>query len=337
MFRWGPKSTSSSLASPPAEPTISDLAGGGVRTSPLPQLVRIIPFFLSALFFLSAFFAIFSLLPILLLAFRIESPKNRLFALLAVITNGLLVFFAAGASSVLIFGVFVAAPSLVIIEILSRKKTLEKAAMGALLSMVVMAALALGGYSKVKRVNPAAEIKQGMSVVVDQLAASLQANSPKEGTDALEPADIEEWKQEAWVELPSAVAVIALVLVWVNLMLLMRVNPMHLRERLKIDPGYFFEWRAPEWLVWPTIITGVTVLFDLGAASEWGQNLFKFFMAIYAIQGISVLAFFFNHWKVHRFLQALGYIVAILLVMPLLLAIGFFDLWFDFRAKFRQT
>jgi uncharacterized protein YybS (DUF2232 family) len=341
MFPWGPdRILFVDPASPdptPAGEAPQESASGSRLRLRTPKLVRIVPFFLSALFFLSAFFAVFAPLPILLLAFRTVGRRSRLFALLAALTNGVVVFVAAGGASALIYCVFVVAPALAIIEVLHRKKTLEKAALAALISIVLAAAVALVGYSRVKRVNPASEIKQGMSLVVDQLAASFQANAPKEGSDALEPADIEEWKQDAWVELPSAIAVSALVLVWVNLMLLLRINPLYLRERLKIDAGYFLSWRAPEWLVWPTIVAGVTVLFDIGVASEWGRNLFKFFMAIYAIQGISVMAFFFQQWKVHRLLQAAGYIVAILLVMPLLLAIGFFDLWFDFRAKFRQT
>ncbi|MDR3608049.1 MAG: DUF2232 domain-containing protein [Oligoflexia bacterium] len=318
---------------------ISDGGRSGLRRrrSP-PALLRILPFFLSALFFLSAFFAIFSPLPILLLAFRDYLPKYRPLPWLALLTNAALVYGVAGGASLLIYAVFIAAPTLVLIEVLRRNQSIERAAVGALVAIVLAGAVALGGYSRVRRENPVAQIRQAMSSAIDQLAASLQqANSSKDSSEVLEPADIEEWKQDAWVELPSAAAIIALVLVCVNLLLLVRMSPRDLRERLKIDSAYFLRWRAPDWLVWPTIASGVTVLFDLGLASEIGQNLFKFLMAIYALQGLSVMAFFFRYWKLARLLQVVGYIVAILLVMPLLLSIGFFDLWFDFRAKFRQT
>ena len=57
----------------------------------------------------------------------------------------------------------------------------------------------------------------------------------------------------------------------------------------------------PEWLVWPTIATGFGLLVDLGPASDVAINVFKFLMAIYAIQGLSILSFFFDLWNVGGF------------------------------------
>jgi hypothetical protein len=328
-----------------------------------PPWFQIGPFFISALLFLSAFFAVFSPLPILLLGFRqvegkLGSParanasRARVLVCLAFVTNALFVFLAAGAESALVYVVFVAASTLALFELLQRKKTLEKAALGALLAMSLAAALSLGGYARFRHVNPFREIKQTMSGVMDQLATSLQSNSPPHSSghvgdsanissddeaEATDAEDIQAWKQDAWKELPSAVGVIALILVWVNLLLLVRLNPGGLRERLEIGPGYFLGWKAPEWLVWPTIVSGVALFFDAGFVSEIGRSFFKIFMAVYAIQGLSVVAFFFQVWRLPRFFRMVGYLVAILLVLPLLLAIGFFDLWFDFRAKFRQV
>ena len=71
--------------------------------------------------------------------------------------------------------------------------------------------------------------------------------------------------------------------------------------------------------------------------TDVGRNVFKFLMAIYAIQGLSVLSYFFNLWRVRRIFRILGYLIGVLMMTPLVLSLGFFDLWFDFRSKFRQS
>ena len=60
-------------------------------------------------------------------------------------------------------------------------------------------------------------------------------------------------------------------------------------------------------------------------------------MAIYALQGLSVLSFFFEAWNVRGLFRALIMVAGVLFMMPLVLSLGFFDLWFDFRSKIRQS
>jgi uncharacterized protein YybS (DUF2232 family) len=149
--------------------------------------------------------------------------------------------------------------------------------------------------------------------------------------------ELEEWKENLITEFPSAVAVFALVLVWTNLVVLLRLNPGGVREKLGLEPAFFRKWRAPEFLVWPTIASGFFLVFDAGLFSDIALNLFKFLMAIYAIQGLSILSFFFDVWKLKGMFRALGFLMGVVLMMPLVLSLGFFDLWFDFRSKFRQS
>jgi hypothetical protein len=168
--------------------------------------------------------------------------------------------------------------------------------------------------------------------MVDFMGKSINSeNSP------VNPNDLEEWKQGVIVEFPSAIAVFSLFLVWANLVTLLRVNPNGVREKLGLDAGYLRRWKAPEWLVWPTILTGAFLLFDAGRISDVSLNVFRFLMAVYALQGLSILSFFFDAWNVRGIFRTAGYLAAVFLMMPLLLSLGFFDLWFDFRSKVRQS
>lgn len=185
-------------------------------------------------------------------------------------------------------------------------------------------------------------MKNAVSQFVDYWVKSVSTESAKLGqvtppTSLQDAAEVEAWKQGLIVELPSAVAVVALVMVWANLTLMLRLNPRNIRARLGIRPDFFQNWKAPEWLIWPAIASGATLLADLGPITDVGRNLFKFLMAIYAFQGFSILSFFFTRWKLNKFVRVGGYLVAVFLLMPLLLSLGFFDLWFDFRSKFRQS
>lgn len=305
----------------------------------VPLWLRVIPFFLSALIFVSAFLALFSPLPILVSGLS-RSSSPRLWTFFVCLTNSLIVFILGGPASLVTYLVFCVVPSLTLLELIFRRQSLERTALAALMSMAIAGAGAVLSYAHFYHAHPVAEARTAVSQFVDYVA---KASSENGGANHLpvqaaqDPADIEDWKQNLMVELPSAVAVMALIMVWANLITLLRMNPANIRARLGLRPDFFQVWKAPEWLIWPTIAAGLTLLVNFGAVSEVGRNVFKFLMAIYALQGLSVLSAAFLRWKVKKFLRVLGYGVAVLVMMPLLLSLGFFDLWFDFRAKFRQS
>lgn len=315
-------------------------APGGKRRAP--AWLWVSPFFLSALLFLSAVFTVIAPLPILFLGFK----KGRPWVWLAAFTNSLLVWLVAGTPSLITYLIFVAVLAVTCFELLQRRRSVEFAAFFTLVAMALTAWIGVNVYAKVEKTHPVAEIRSEISEFVDYFgqgggagkgSSSSASNAQFRSETAMDPADLEEWKQSLIIELPSAIAVIGLILVWVNLTLLIRINPGRFSERLGIPPGFLQDWKAPEFLVWPTILSGATLLVDLGPATDVGRNVFKFLMAIYAIQGLSILSFFFNHWKLRRIFRFVGYLVAILVMTPLLLSLGFFDLWFDFRGKFRQS
>jgi uncharacterized protein YybS (DUF2232 family) len=197
--------------------------------------------------------------------------------------------------------------------------------------MLLTALLGVATYSQVRHVNPAAELRTQVTTLVGTIEKSLG------DADSANPLQTDELRDDLLVEIPSAILVFALVLVWANLVVLLRLNPRGLRERLGLDLAVLRRWKAPEWLVWPTIVAGGLTLLDRGWPSDVALNAFKFLMAVYAIQGLSILAFFFDVWNVRGLFRSLLYVVAVMLMMPLLLSLGFFDLWFDFRGKLRQS
>lgn len=94
------------------------------------------------------------------------------------------------------------------------------------------------------------------------------------------------------------------------------------------------EWRSPEWLVWGFIGSGFVLLIP-AAGWVWttALNLFAITLALYFFQGLAVIAYYFHHRRVPFFLRGLGYALIVLeqLFTLLVVGIGLFDLWVDFR------
>jgi hypothetical protein len=264
--------------------------------------------------------------------------KGRQWAWLAALTNAALVAALSGTTWLIPYGVFVLTLALVLSESFQAGKSLFRSGVQALVAVALVGTLAVATYAQLHHVNPLLELKGAISRSVDSVVKMSAENPGSLGTiDTSDPTSIDEWKQGVMVEFPWVLGLIALMMVWANSLILLQRNPGGVRDRIKLDAQFARKWKAPEFLVWPTILSGVFLLFDAGRASDVSLNVFKFLMAIYALQGLSILAFVFEVWKLKRFFRTLGFLVSVLLMMPLLLSLGFFDLWFDFRGKFRQS
>ncbi len=285
---------------------------------------------MSAVLYLSGVFAIFAPLPLLLQAVR----RKRGLLLLAALTNGMIVYVASGRSSFAIYTVLVMTLAAVMGEMIQKRKSVESIALGTLVSIAVLGiallALALHRQGLPVRITTVHTV---LSDWLDLLVASLSTDAK---ASLLGSLSLEEWKQSLMVELPSAAGVMVLVMIWANLVAILKINPLGIREWMGLDFFFLRRWKTPEWLVWPTIVSGTILVFGSGVLSDVSLNVFKLLMAVYAIQGMSILSYFFDVWSIRGVFRSLGYLLSIFVMMPLLLGLGFFDLWFDFRAKLRQ-
>jgi len=289
-----------------------------------------LPFFLSGVLFITGIFAVFAPVPLLLLS----GHKDRKRLWLAVVINSAVVLIAGGRTSLVFFGIFVLTMAISLPVFLRRCRSVERAAACTLLAMAAGWLLMAVSYAVVYKANPVTGAREQVARLVDYLSQSVSSEMRSQISSG---ADLEEWKKSLITEVPSAIAVFSLVLVWTSIVIMIRLDIGRIRERFKISDEYLRRWKAPEYLVWPTIASGVLLLFKAGAATDVATNIFKFLMAVYAIQGVSVLSHAFEVWNIRGLLRSIGYLLAVFIMMPLLLGLGFFDLWFDFRGKIRQT
>jgi len=147
--------------------------------------------------------------------------------------------------------------------------------------------------------------------------------------------------------IPSSLFTLATLGLWINFLITFSINPHNFRARLSLPEDTLRTWKTPEWLVWPALLAGAwAALGSFFIPTDQahnaliyqyvGQAILQLFVIIYALQGISIFGFFFNRWNLNRTLRTMIVTMILVFVSPLAASVGFFDLWFDFRSKFRQ-
>lgn len=98
------------------------------------------------------------------------------------------------------------------------------------------------------------------------------------------------------------------------------------------------EWKAPDWLVWIFIAGGGLSFVPQTHISYTGINLFMVASFIYLLQGLAIVSFFFNHRNLSIFFRWFFYFLIAIqqMLMIAIAAVGFFDIWIDFRKYFHK-
>jgi uncharacterized protein YybS (DUF2232 family) len=95
----------------------------------------------------------------------------------------------------------------------------------------------------------------------------------------------------------------------------------------------FLTWKVAENLIWVLIGSGAGVLLLQGAWYRLALNVLLVVLAVYLLQGLAILSYFFNAKGVPPVFRVLGYflVVASFPLRILATGVGIFDLWIDFR------
>lgn len=292
--------------------------------------LRWISFFLSAVLFWSGFFSLIAPLPILIVAFSLPAT----WWMISLVSNSVLIYSALGEASFLFYTVFVLTPSVLIPYLFRRRLTLNTVVLSTLTSMALVAFGIWTVHSISHGLSPFTGFKDEVSRLIDYVVKTVPEENLKGWFQGLSPAEM---KEKFLIQFPSSFLIVSLMLIWANILILLQINPGKIRDHLGLSPGFFKFWKAPEFFIWPTIGVAVVMIFFEGSIRDFGVNGFKVAMSVYAIQGLAVLTCLFEAWGVRGLFRTVAFAIALLLMLPLVLSLGFFDLWFDFRSKLRQT
>ena len=132
--------------------------------------------------------------------------------------------------------------------------------------------------------------------------------------------------------LPALLLLSFAFIVLINILYLGRRFPERRAQWFNLE--HLREWKGPEALVWGLIACGFALFIpDLGLLRTVALNFLLVIGAFYFAQGLAVIGFFFHKNNVPRFLRGLTYVLIVFqqIFTLLVVGLGLFDLWGDFR------
>ena len=211
---------------------------------------------------------------------------GRVKGLAVILTNMLLVGALGGSVSSFIYFIIAVSLSISLGEFLLRKYSLEVSVVSTLIVMVFVSLSGLGIYSYFFQVNAFALVQEQATGLVTSLGETLTNRS------SVDPVELEEWKASLLKEFPSAIAIFSLLLVWINVLVIFKMRGSPVKDLLGLKDSFLSTWKAPEHLVWPTLLVGGLWVAELGMVSDVGFNIFKFYPGDLFASGIKYFSKF---------------------------------------------
>ncbi len=130
---------------------------------------------------------------------------------------------------------------------------------------------------------------------------------------------------------PSIVTTSYLTMLWINILLIKRV----LKQKGIVVKSIenLNQWKARDYMVFGLIGVSLISFFNLGILTSIAQNSLIILLFVYFFQGIAVVSYLFNKKRVHFALRLFFYFLIAIqpLFMLIVIGIGLFDTWFNFR------
>ncbi len=241
----------------------------------------------------------------------------------------LLVIFASE-DLALIYGVFAVLAGL-LLSLLGRIRTIEYLVMGVATVLLSMTAgLWLYFYGSWSAISQ--DLQAGLT---QQLASAIQLQEKM----GLSPESLEVLKEQT-PRIVETLLQLLPALLFLSFAFIALVNILYLGRRFPerrvqwFSLPYLREWKGPEPLVWVLIACGFALFVPgITALRVVALNFLLVIAACYFAQGLAVIAYFFHKNNVPRFLRGLTYVLIIFqqIFTLLVVGLGLFDLWGDFR------
>jgi uncharacterized protein YybS (DUF2232 family) len=136
--------------------------------------------------------------------------------------------------------------------------------------------------------------------------------------------------------IPGVLVSCAVLIAWLNLLISRKYCRMVAVEYCVFERLTL--WKTPEFLVWFIIAGGILIVLPLGNLRLTGINIVVIMGTLYFLQGLSIVAFFFERWRLPFFIK--GFVYAALFLQQfasmVVAALGLFDVWFDFRKMIKK-
>lgn len=135
--------------------------------------------------------------------------------------------------------------------------------------------------------------------------------------------------------LPGFTMVFVLVVTWITLLI---GRPLLKARKLPCpDYGPLNTWRVPEYLVWGAIGSVLAVMVGDNTLTIFGMNALIVLIMIYFLGGIAIVSFYFEKFRVPFIVRLFLYIFLMQGAVFIVVGLGFFDMWLNFRKLGMDT
>ncbi len=277
--------------------------------------------------FLGVFALLFLPLPVLF--YRLKLGRNS-GGLVVAVSFFILLLMARGlAFDVLYFGSLLMT-GFFLGEYLERHFTIQKTMISTGLMVAGAAFAAFALYT----------ITQGLTmgeILSDYLSRYFQMTAEIYSEMGMEQDQIEQLNSAFIVVLPGMFLVSYMTTIWMNILI---IRSLLLRKGIRLKSiEHLNQYRVPDFLVWVVIGLGLTLMLPMDPLKIISINCLIILMLVYFFQGIAVVSFFFQKKKTPMVLKIFCYcLIAVqLYVLILVIGLGFFDNWINFRKLTTAT
>jgi hypothetical protein len=260
-------------------------------------------------------------LPGLVVATRAPSSECSLWLVLTAAAVALILGADAVPGFVLPFGF----PTLLLAVGIRRFWSFERTVLvGVVTWSAGIACLLLLAYGNVDTLTTA--VREQVTRSVDLALSTYRSLGVPENTLALVQAERTPVIDAFMEILPALVALTGLAVVLANLLLVQAWTDLGRHVNLRL-------WRTPDALIWALIVAG----FAMFVPSQWlalpARNLFLVILACYFCQGLAIVSYYLDRFRLPRGIRIAGYVLIAVqhLLAAMVLALGVFDLWGNFR------
>jgi len=220
---------------------------------------------------------------------------------------------------------------LILPEVFEMNLSVEKTVGITTVAVLAMGIVMLSLYSLLSTTSPWTVVSDYLEQSVKLALAMYREMAPSEEKIGILAQSMEDIQYFMLRIIPAIVIVTTLFVVWSNLLLARYM--LRSKQLFCPDFGRLNQWKTPESLIWVAIASGGLLLFGHPGIKMFGINGLIVIMMIYFFQGIAIVSFYFDKKQFPKVLRAILYsLIAIQqLLLLVVIAVGFFDMWIDFR------
>lgn len=286
----------------------------------------------SALLF-SSFLAMFSSIPTL----SAYVSESRIKGFFAIAFGALFSFILGGVWACVVYSVIIASASLIIGELIKAGKSFGVVVITSSISLIAFYSLLLFVSASIKSTGTmdflVSLVNIGFDFVTKNYPNIIEQQLIQSGMSK------KELITATAIQLPSIAGVSILVFVFVNVLMSAK-SVKSISKFLNIEN--LKKARLPEKLVWVAILVGAFYLYSQSAYNKnigveaLGLLLFRTMAVIYFLQGLIIVHLLSSSFLGEGLLSVIIFSLLIVFAYMFVSAIGFFDLWFNFRKYIKK-